>query len=498
MDGFEALFFFQVIFAYMLGYLLPLINKGFILSSLLLSILLSSLKGRYLHLVFILLYFIGGSVRGVLVGPRVPETNFVSGGERVRFRGTLSDAYQMGALTLLVIERGKLSTIERKKSERYLPMLAVKVFGPVEAYRKRRGETLIGIGRVSSTSQDDRRFFFPMEMLLKGIPYTVNSTWDKILYFGDGRENTLREKIVKKLTSALPGEGAHNGGREFVISILTGEKSFRGPLRNHLRESGLSHLQAISGLHVGVAMIIFSLFMRSLLAFVQMRGYVCDGNPLSLFTALGATFFYAYISGMAFPVLRSFAMMIFALCAVRNSNGSRLLAPFGFSLFIVLISHPSGIASVSFIFSFLLTFYIILLFRCVPGRQTGWVTKSVLVATTCYLSSFPLVILFFRQVQIWSFIFNMLFVPLFTPVIALSLLWAAGYLIFPPIFFPLAGIPVWCADHLLFMVDKLRIFLGGWMIPENPGIGRVGIYLGALAIIILLSTAGKIVGEEEG
>jgi len=497
MGGLESFFLFQLTFSYMLGYLLPVINGGFILLSLLLSLLPPAFKGKSLHMIFILLYFVAGAVRGVMVGPRAPDGHFLSGGERVRFRGRLSQAYQTGPLTLLLIDRGKLSKIDLRKGVRNGEKLAVKVFGSADFYREKIGETLVGLGRVAKPPGGDRRFFFPMEMRLRGIPYMVNSTWKNLLFSGKGQEATLRDKVAKTLISALSKWRTISGGREFVISILTGRRAFMGPLREILRESGLSHLQAISGLHVGVAMVLFTFLARSLLAFAQMRGFVFDANPVSLVTAAAGTFFYAYISGMAFPVLRSFAMMIFVLCAVRNSIGSPLLAPFVFSLFVVLISHPAGIASVSFLFSFLITFFLILLFRGFPGQGTGWGLKSILVAITCYLASFPLVILFFRHVQLWSILFNILFVPLFTPVIALSLLWAAGYLVLPSLFSPLAAVPVWTAGHLLFLVDRLRRVLGGWIVQGNLGITGTGIYLCALALIILSSTPGRMDEEDK-
>jgi len=155
---------------------------------------------------------------------------------------------------------------------------------------------------------------------------------------------TLSERIAATVHGP---EGAVIG------ALITGDRS-RIPetTTSHMRDSGLAHLLAISGLHLGlVAGIIFGV-LRFMLALVPGLALRTDVKKWAAGAAILASFGYLILSGATLPTQRAFIMGSFVLCAIlldREAISLRLVA---LAAFIVLALSPESLLSASFQMSF--------------------------------------------------------------------------------------------------------------------------------------------------
>ena len=153
-----------------------------------------------------------------------------------------------------------------------------------------------------------------------------------------------------KVSSYLNGLEA----KPFVLALAFGDRSLISAHQwQQLRDSGLSHLMAISGLHIGLAMAIGwnigrilkspILFMAPSLGFVRFLPIFCG-----FFIAL----LYAYLAGFSLPTQRALIMGGLVLCMLASRMHWSVWQILLFSLSVVLIIQPFSILQISFWLSF--------------------------------------------------------------------------------------------------------------------------------------------------
>lgn len=170
---------------------------------------------------------------------------------------------------------------------------------------------------------------------------------------------------------------------------------------------GLTHILAISGMHVAVYVGVILVLLRR-----------CR---LTRETALTVTLLlvpvYVLLSGAGPSVIRAGIMSMIALLAARLGmlkDGLNILAA---SALMMLVWNPYLLLSVSFQLSFLVTAGLMVytplaapLFRRLPG----WLGSSLSVTIIAQLVSFPLTIYYFNQFSLLSVAANLLLVPFIT------------------------------------------------------------------------------------
>lgn len=161
---------------------------------------------------------------------------------------------------------------------------------------------------------------------------------------------------------------------------------------------GISHLMAVSGMHVGILLgIAIHIF----------------GSPKRFFSYLALVlflFFYSFLAGFTPSILR--ASCFFALLHGKKflHIASSNLESFLFLVSIFLIVCPYYWYHVGFLFSFLISFFLLWM-RMEPTNY--W---KGLFETSCgtFLISIPLMLRTFFSINLLTPIYNLLFVPLVT------------------------------------------------------------------------------------
>ncbi|WCE28621.1 DNA internalization-related competence protein ComEC/Rec2 [Vibrio sp. SCSIO 43137] len=194
-------------------------------------------------------------------------------------------------------------------------------------------------------------------------------------------------------------------------------------LWQQLKQSGLIHLVAISGLHIGIA------YLSGWYLGWGLRLVIPALYWLPVFSGVLSACGYAWLAGFSLPTVRALVMcLIFSLCTIVRMNYSSWLKLW-LTVAVILFSAPMSVLSASFWMSFTAVGAIFMLLE-VPSIQAGSkLIASIKLQAGLFLLLLPSTLLLFDGISLFSPVYNLIFIPWFSfivvPVIFLSLLLSA-------------------------------------------------------------------------
>jgi competence protein ComEC len=269
----------------------------------------------------------------------------------------------------------------------------------------------------------------------------------------------LRETIAAHIVAVVPGPAG-----AISTTLLTGVTSgIPPPDREAFRASGLAHLLAVAGLHIGIVMGWTLAFARLALAASEHASLHWPTKKLAAIAALLAGAGYMVLTGMHLPIVRSFAMAslyTFAVLAGRRAISLRGLA---LAAIVLMLLEPEEVPGVSFQMSFAAVLALISGYRALrPAlralhgdgswrrRFASHLTALALTSALAGTASAPFGAYHFGHIQIYFVVANMLAVPL-------AALWAMpagliGLLLMPFGLDWLAFVPMgWGTEAILYV-----------------------------------------------
>ena len=168
-------------------------------------------------------------------------------------------------------------------------------------------------------------------------------------------------------------------------------------------ENGISHLFAISGMHI-------SLFSMVIFFFIKKISYNNYYNYLVVLTFL---ILYMLILDSPISVVRTIVMfIIFAINKLFNLKISRV--DLMILVFIVIsLFDPYVIYEISFQFSYVISFFLVAFNKKINNSKN----KKLYMSFICFLVSFPIVIYNFYQVSLISILLNLFMIPFVSIII---------------------------------------------------------------------------------
>lgn len=228
-----------------------------------------------------------------------------------------------------------------------------------------------------------------------------------------GNTKTLSQKfrsaVKEKLLKHMSEENAN-----ITYAMLFGDKSgIDNETRNDFQISGIAHILAVSGLHVGL--------VAGLLAWILKKCHA--KNWLNLIVTSAVLIFYCYLCGFSPSVVRATIMSICLLLA--NCLGRRYdsLSAIGFSGLLLLLVRPLYAFDIGFQLSFGCVIGIAIFYRSVysfirkPIKKfilPNWIAKPVSVSISSQFLILPVLINYFDGVSFLSLFANLIIVPIFT------------------------------------------------------------------------------------
>ncbi len=248
----------------------------------------------------------------------------------------------------------------------------------------------------------------------------------------------LRQKLRERIISIFSNEDV-----PIMLAVLLADRSLLGyEERMMFSLSGLAHLLAVSGFHIGIIVAIFFFVASSL--------FRIESRWLNLF--LLSIFLLLYLAIIKFPpsaTRASLMFLVFYYCfsLERKTNIINILA---FILLIVLIFSPNMVFSIGFQLSFLSVLSIALFYNraerviwfVLPSKLVvfRYIRGLIAVTISSHILTAPLVAFYFGFYSFLVFISNIIVLPLFVIMIIYGFVALVLSFIFQPIAFPFANV----------------------------------------------------------
>jgi competence protein ComEC len=289
-----------------------------------------------------------------------------------------------------------------------------------------------------------------------------------------------RMRAGERIAKLFPAEQAG-----FMKGLLIGLRDDLEPERyQQFAQLGLSHVLAISGLHVAVFIGICTGLLRLL--------RIPRETSITLVMLLIP--FYIVFSGSSPSVVRAGLMAMIGLYAVRSNRWKDGLNLICLTALIMLVWDPYYLTNISFQLSFAVTAGLIAgvprFSRLLPLRPR-WLASLLAVSIVAEFVSFPLSIYYFNQYSLLSLPANLLLVSLISSIVLPSGLAAvAADVVFPV---PAQGIAAFTSrlNHFVFAaVEQLNRVEGALTIWPTPSPLWIAAYYAVLGLA-LASWTGK-------
>jgi len=388
-------------------------------------------------------------------------------GRRVALKGRVTESYRTESSQVRAVV--EVEELEGRKAEGKVLVLMPRGSPPppgseVEVYgRLRRPGPARNPGTPDGRALLERRGIY-------ALLYA-----DRIQTIGrKGGIPAVRALVRRALELDLPG--LHAG---VLKGLILGE---RGEVPRWLRDafarSGTAHILAVSGLHTGfIAAFLFFLF-----GFIGVPRRVTVGLTVALLV------FYAFLVDLRPPVVRAVVLASLILMGTLLERDADLLNGLGAAALVLLAFRPWDLLDVSFQLSFAAVTGIVLFYRplyvlfskVLKGEFSRKVAALMAVSICAQVCTAPIVAYHFGRLSLIGPLTNLLAAPMAGWIVALGLLAAISYPLWPALASAWNGANYLLTSGLMALVKwASQIPFASVSLPHPPPVLLLG-YAGVL------------------
>lgn len=230
-----------------------------------------------------------------------------------------------------------------------------------------------------------------------------------------GKDKNMLRKVKTRFlayTEAEFSRGLKDDNKNFIFEVFTGINSLDRELKEDFSDLGLSHLLAISGLHISIIL----LFLSFIFHFFNLHRNIID--IISLLILL----IYIYIIDFPSSALRAFLMttlLIFSRILKKAYDPKKALAT---SIFIILLINPYRVLDKGLILSVFASLALIYKDKLIKIKSKSYFINSLKLTFSINIFLLPFFINEFNTFNLMSFFANLIIIPLFTIAIISGLL----------------------------------------------------------------------------
>lgn len=224
----------------------------------------------------------------------------------------------------------------------------------------------------------------------------VGKSKDIYKYFANTNKKIKNkiDKNFKKQTSSI------------LNSLIIGNKNDLEPeVSQTIQQNGLSHILAISGMHVSCITIIFQKILERF----------SNDNRKKKISIIIILIIYGLIIGFMASAVRAIIMAILAIAAKIVYRKNNHAIDIAIACLMILIYNPYYLIDSGFLLSFGATIGIIYIFPIInkiKGKIIKYFFEIFLVSVSVNISIFPIIIYFFKRISISFFITGLIMTPL--------------------------------------------------------------------------------------
>lgn len=233
-----------------------------------------------------------------------------------------------------------------------------------------------------------------------------------------GLASNAREHIISKLKKESFGAEELS----VIQALLLGQRDdISESTYNDYKNAGAVHILAVSGLHVGILLLLLQFLLSPLECFSK-------GKTLKLLLVVLLLWAYAFVAGLSPSIVRAvtmFTFLVYAMHLNRPTNSFNIIA---LSMLFILLIKPLFLFQVGFQMSYDAVFAIVWVY---PKLQKFWFPENLVVRKTWQLLSvsvaaqlgvLPISLFYFHQFPALFFISNLLIIPFLGLILGMGIL----------------------------------------------------------------------------
>ncbi len=334
--------------------------------------------------------------------------------------------------------------------------------------------TIYPIEEPTNPGQFNSRLYYGA----KGISYTLYAKRSKALAlhpapvregllslssrFGDVYKQVLNEKDSGLIQAMILG---HKEDLDTEVKEL-------------YQRNGISHVLAISGLHLSLVGMGFYRLLRKITG-----SYIWSGIPSIVFLLS-----YAWMTGSSISAVRAAIMCSMAILADLIGRTYDMLTAIGLSALTLMVINPLNARQSAFLLSFGAVLAIALFSPIwkLYKKKTGQIRQALSVSISVLMITFPILLCTFYEYPLYSTLLNLLVIPLMSLLMICGILCGLSGLVCVPLARALAVPCRMILEFYEWTGRKCLAFPGALLTIGNPSVWKLMLYYMVLTVGLIL------------
>jgi competence protein ComEC len=302
----------------------------------------------------------------------------------------------------------------------------------------------------------------------RGAPWTPDlSAIDRFQLAVTRSRHNIADRVRQRAPSKTEGLQA---------ALLTGIRDYiPDEQTENLRASGLAHILAISGLHMGIVAFGVYAFVSLCLAAIETLARRRDVRKIAALIAIVAATLFLLISGGSVATQRAYIMVCIAFLAVILNRRAISIRSVAVAALITLLIRPEVLVSVGFQMSFAAVAAMVVIFRAWQDRWPARKADGFLDRVKAFYGSLfgtslvagfatgGFALLHFGRIAHYGLLANMLAMAVFPLIMTMGIL---ALLVMP---LGLEAWPLWMMSQLL----TFMLWVADWVSAMPGAVGTV-------------------------
>lgn len=333
--------------------------------------------------------------------------------------------------TITNIKKGDYNTLEVKGKENLL------VYDYNSKVNYQIGDLVKIKGSFSLANHNTNFYLFDYNNYLKSkkIYFTVTADYIEVIK----KNNNIFYKIKNNIINHI-----NKIDNPYLNAFILGDTSkINTNVLNSYQSNGVSHLFAVSGMHVSLITLVLSKVLKVIL----------KNNKVNYIVIFFFLIFYVFLTNYSKSVIR--ASFFYILLSINKCLNFNISSKYIFILLIsiVLILNPYNLYNIAFLFSYTITFFLIL-FGNIINKHKSYFFKLFLTSFIAFVAGLPILINSYFNINLLTIFLNIIFVPFVSFIIfPLSVL-----TFFLPVLDKLFDIFIILLENLSLFCQKIKLF----------------------------------------
>jgi competence protein ComEC len=265
-------------------------------------------------------------------------------------------------------------------------------------------------------------------------------------------------KIRTKINKSLKNNDFKNDELAVINALLLGQKnSITSDLLASYAGAGAIHILAVSGLHIGIILLLLTFIFKPL-------HYIKNGRIIATLLILLSLWIYAVIAGLSASVVRAVTMFTALTIGMQLIHRSNVYNTLVISMFFLLLFNPFYLFEVGFQLSYLAVFAIVWIQPKLYNfwKPKFWFPKKLwqlfTVSMAAQIGVLPLSLFYFHQFPGLFFLSNLVIIPF------LGFILIAGFIIIILSVFQI--LPHFLGDLYTYIIQQMNHFVA-WISDQH-------------------------------